>query len=134
MKRLVRLTVALSVFLVACGGGGGDGGEGDARTATASGADTFCGLAKELDERAARAYAELGPGTVSTEEVQQFQKKFYEDNREDFDALVRAAPAEIKDEVRTTVAQMRATPKSLSKVKAGIEADRRVKTWKEKNC
>lgn len=114
-RRSARLAAEVAVATLAFAGcGGGDDGEqaaqgGGGQTAAqaqAGDAQRYCRLAMTLERNAEQHFGQLGEGTTPTE-FRKAHAEFIEVNQDVIGQIASAAPAEIRDEVETTLAGMR---------------------------
>ena len=94
------LCLALGALVLAGCGGDGDGGE----AASDSGVERYCEISARLDKASDSLINEQAD---TDDEVKKGFADLVRDHGDDLDALVEAAPAEIKDDVGKGVAAFR---------------------------
>lgn len=97
--------------------------------------DRYCQLARLLERNAEQQFGRLGKGTSPTE-FREAHVEFIEENQETIRAIPQAAPAQIRDEVKTTLAGLRQQAGEQASVsEADIEAaDRKLMAFEQQRC
>jgi hypothetical protein len=124
------LALASALALAACGGDEDEPAARPAAATAAGDADRYCALARE------EHFAGLGED-ATPEQFERAERSFVERNAATLDELERAAPAEIRRDVRTLLAGMRQ--------RAGLEgpevseraasaAEGRIKAFERRSC
>ena len=95
-RRVIRLSSV--AFLVTVLGLSACSDDDDASSSAAR----YCDILEELDEAGAEAFGQLDADATEAE-YDAVQKQFVEDNQARFNDLIDAAPASIRDDLRSTV-------------------------------
>jgi hypothetical protein len=130
------LALASALALAACGGDDDEPAARPAAATAAGDADRYCALARDLDAAGEEHFAGLGED-ATPEQFERAERSFVERNAATLDELERAAPAEIRRDVRTLLAGMRQ--------RAGLEgpevseraasaAEGRIKAFERRSC
>jgi hypothetical protein len=131
MTKLRWLAVAAgAVGFTACGGDD----EGVAQHARGD-VERFCELSGELEQSAEEHFAQLDE-RVTQDDFEQAHVEFMEANEIELEDLAAAAPQEIREDVDTTLAGMRAqTGEEVEVSEAEVDAaDGRLREFERENC
>lgn len=142
-RRGARGTAAVATAALAFAGCGGDDGDSAAQQSQTGGGqaaqdgdvERYCQLARQLERNAEQHFSRLGEGTSPTE-FRKAHVEFIEANQETIRTIPQAAPAQIRDEVKTTLAGMRQQAgEQVDISEADIEAaDRKLKAFEQQRC
>lgn len=126
------IVMALALGLTACGDDGGGGG-----AASGPDPDRYCELVEVLEKAGSEAFDEVESDENATDEdFAAASKAFTESVKDEFDELIKVAPADISDDVKTLIASIRGRAGLGDEVddKEASAAEERITAWEEENC
>lgn len=128
MRRWAGLLVLVAAVVGACADDGDDDAAGDV--------NRYCELTAELDAAGSEAFAALeGDESATDEDYAQAEADFIEAHQDDFDAILDAAPNEIRDDLQVILdAQERRADGNDEPIEGADEAEERILDFEDANC